>query len=63
VRDLAAALIRLLSDPKLLRSLAEKAFFVGRERFDLEVGTTEMDRLFQGILDRGTRGSGSQRDA
>jgi glycosyltransferase involved in cell wall biosynthesis len=63
VRDLAAALIRALSDPQLMRSLAEKAFFVGRERFDLGVGIAEMDRLFQQILDGGGRGSGPKRGA
>jgi glycosyltransferase involved in cell wall biosynthesis len=63
VRDLTAALIRALSDPQLMQSLAEKAFSVGRERFDLGVGIAEMDRLFQRILDGGGRSSGPKRDA
>jgi glycosyltransferase involved in cell wall biosynthesis len=63
VRDLAAALIRALSDPQLMRSLAEKAFVVGRERFDLGVGITEMDRLFQRILDGSGPSSGPKRYA
>jgi glycosyltransferase involved in cell wall biosynthesis len=63
VRDLAAALIRALSDPQLMRSLAEKAFVVGRDRFDLGVGINEMDRLIRRILDGGGRSSGPKRDA
>jgi glycosyltransferase involved in cell wall biosynthesis len=61
-RALAAALIRALSDPRLMRTFAEKAFVVGKERFDLEVGTAEMDRLFQEILDGRSRGPGSRRE-
>jgi glycosyltransferase involved in cell wall biosynthesis len=59
VLALAAAMIRLLSDPQLARSLAEEAFVVGKDRFDLEVGSAEMDRLFEEILERDGSGSKS----
>jgi glycosyltransferase involved in cell wall biosynthesis len=63
VGDLADALIRALLDPRFMRSLAEKAFSVGKERFDLGVGITDMDRLFQQILDGSGQSSGPKRDA
>jgi glycosyltransferase involved in cell wall biosynthesis len=54
VTDLAAVLIRALTDRQLSRSLAERAFLEGKERFDLRVGTAQIDRLFREVL--ATRG-------